>query len=241
MKTENMKPLVLFGCVHIGHRNADLEMAKEYVKAVKDSGAYALLLSDNFENVIPKKGHMMYDQVLTPQQQLDYGEDLFRPIRKQIMGIVQGNHSNRTRHEAGIDMDYQLAKALGIKDRYNPNQGFVALRVGKQTYSVAYKHGTGFGSNTFGNCTTLMRAFPSADICACSHTHEIAATTKGFWEIQNGKRVMREVTLVNTGSLLAYPSYADEAYYSPQKKGFAVAYLASDEKRVIVDVSGSLQ
>ena len=231
-------PLVLFGCVHIGHKNADMDMAKRYVEWAQKNKAYALLLSDNFENAIPQKAHMMFDQVIDPQDQIDYGEELFKPIRKQIMGLVQGNHSNRTRKEAGLDMDRELAIRLGIRQRYSPNQGFVALKAGKNHYSIAFRHGSGVGSNTFGNCINLMRAFPTADICAASHTHETATTTRGFWDVVKGKRIKRDVTLINTGSLMDYPRYADQAYYSPNKKGFAIAWLGKQEKEVIVDVSG---
>ncbi len=234
------KPLVVFGCVHIGHKNADLAMASRYVDFAKEIKADVLLLSDNFENAIPKKGHMMFDQVMKPQDQLEYAEKLFWPVRKQIVGMVQGNHSNRTRHEAGIDMDYQLAKTLGRKDVFFENQGFIVIKAGRQSYGVAFKHGTGVGSNTFGNAITLMRAFPSADICLCSHTHELAASSRGFWDIKKGKRERHEVTLVNTGSLLDYPSYADEAYYAPQKKGFAVLWLGEKKHDINVDISGSV-
>lgn len=237
---DQYQPLVLFGCVHIGHKDADLAMAARYVEFAKTYKAHALLLSDNFENAVPKKGHMMFDQKLDPEEQIDYGEELFKPIAKQIQGLVQGNHSNRTRHEAGLDMDRQLAIRLGIRQRYFPNQGFTLLRAGKQTYSIAYRHGTGFGSNTFGNALSLMRAFPSADVCAASHTHEAATSTRGFWGVQDGKRSQRTVTLINTGSLLNYPRYADEAYYAPNKKGFAIAWLGKKVKEVIVDVSGEI-
>lgn len=231
-------PLVLFGCAHIGHKNADLEKLRRYVTWVKKNDAYALLLSDNFENAVPQKPHMMFDQILDPQEQLDLGEEIYRPIAANIQGLVQGNHSNRTRKESGIDMDRELAIRLCIKNRYFPNQGFVPLQANKFTYSVAFRHGTGTGSNTFGNSVNLMRQFPSADICAASHTHEVAATTKGFWDIVNGKRVQREVTLVNTGSLMNYPKYADEAYYAPNKKGFAILWLGKYERLVIADTSG---
>lgn len=240
---KNHKPLLLGGCWHFGHSNADLNKARAYVDWVKESKALVLLLSDNFENAIPKKGHMLFDQTLTPQEQIDYAEGLFWPIRKQIIGMVQGNHSNRSRHEAGIDMDYQLAKLLQIPEVYNPNQGFVGVKVGRNYYGIAYRHGSGVGSNTFGNCLSLMRQFPSADICAASHTHELATTSRGFWEIDplTGKRRRRDVTLVNTGSLLDFPSYADEAYYAPQRKGFAILWLGKKEREVIVDITGGLE
>ena len=137
-------------------------------------------------------------------------------------------------------MDYELAKHLGIKKKYFENQGFVVAKAGKQRYAIAFKHGSGFGSNTFGNCVALMRHFPSADVCACSHTHELAASSRGFWDVKGGKRIRREVTLVNTGSLLAYPSYADEAYYAPQKKGFAILWLGEKSKEVVVDITGKI-
>lgn len=240
MPKADYQPVVFFGCVHIGHKDADLDMAKRYVEFAKEYNAHALLLSDNFENAVPRKGHMMFDQRLDPEEQIDYGEELFKPIAKQIQGLVQGNHSNRTRHEAGLDMDRQLAIRLGIRHRYFPNQGFTVLKAGQQKYSVAFRHGTGFGSNTFGNAISLMRTFPSADICAASHTHEVAVSTKGFWDVHGGKRKQRVVTLVNTGSMLNYPRYADEAYYAPNKKGFAIAWLGKKSKEVIVDASGEI-
>lgn len=233
-------PVVLFGCVHIGHKNADLAKAERYVEWAKANNAYCLLLSDNFENAVPQKAHMMFDQILDPQEQLDRGEVLYRPIKHLIQGLVQGNHSNRTRKESGLDMDRELAIRLGIKSKYFPNQGFVGLKAGKQHYSIAFRHGTGTGANTFGNSVALMRTFPSADICAASHTHETAASSKGFWEVVKGKRIQREVTLVNTGSLMDYPKYADEAYYAPNKKGFAILWLNKNEKQVIVDSSGAM-
>ncbi len=51
---------------------------------------------------------------------------------------------------------------------------------------------------------------------------------------------LHEVTFIITGSLLDYPVYADQAGYSPQPKGFAIAWLNPREKHVSVDVSGKL-
>lgn len=232
------KPLVVFGCVHIGHENADLAMAKRYVDFVKKEGGYALLLADNHECALPHKGHMIFSQNMNPQKQLEYGIKLFAPIAKNIVGACTGNHSARAKKVAGLDMDKIMADKLGYLDRYYPHQGFVSVKVGKNEYRIAFKHGTGVGSNSFGNCLALLKTYPSADICAASHTHECATVSRGFWDIVDGKRVLHKVTLVNTGSLLDYPDYADEAGYSPQPKGFAVVWLDPNEKRVSVDVSG---
>jgi hypothetical protein len=238
----DMKPLVVFGCVHIGHRDSDLQMAKRYVQFVKDNDALALLLADNHECALPswKGGHMVWDQNMTPQEQYEYGLELFRPIAKNIIGACTGNHAGRAQKVAGMDLDRTMAERLGYLSKYQPYQGFTSVKVGKITYKIAFKHGGGMGSNTFGNPIQLMRHFPSADICCASHTHELATTKRGFWDIQGGSRKFHEVTLINTASLLNYPKYADEAGYAPQGKGFAIAFLSSKENHVRVDTSGKI-
>lgn len=237
----NLKPIVFFGCIHIGHEDADLKMAKDYVQWVKDHNALAIVLADTHECALPHKTGMMFSQNMTPQKQYEYGLKLFSPIAKHIVGACTGNHAGRARQVAGIDMDKCMADRLGYLDKYHPHQGLVSVQVGKVNYRIAFKHGTGFGSNSFGNCLALMRSYPSADICAASHTHEMATCKRGYWDVENDKRKFHEVTFINTGSLLNYPSYADEAGYPPQPKGFAIAWLSPTEKHVSVDVSGRLK
>jgi hypothetical protein len=234
-------PLVIFGCVHIGHKNADLKLAKKYVDFVKKRNGFALLLADNHENAIPKKAHMMFDQNLTPQEQLDYSVEMFKPIRKQIIAGCTGNHAGRTTKETSLEMDKIMFQRLGIPRRYHPYQGFTSVVVGKVRYRIAFKHGGGQGSNTFGNASTLHRAFPEADICCASHTHECAATRRGRWRIdRKGKRELSVVTLVNTGCMLDYPRYGDEAGYLPQPKGFTILWLDDQQMLVKPDITGDL-
>lgn len=240
IKNRDWKPLVIFGCVHIGHESADLKMADRYVQFVKDMDAAVLLLADNHECALPHKGHMMFDQVMKPQEQYEYGCRMFEPIAKNIVGACTGNHAARAAKVAGIDLDKTMAERLGYVSRYHPWQGFTALKVGSVTYRIAFKHGQGAGSNTFQNCVQLSRSFPSADICCSSHTHELATTKRGYWDIVEGQRKFHQITMISTGSLLDYPRYADEAGYAPQSKGFAIAWLNPERPQVSVDVSGQI-
>jgi len=235
-----LKPVVCFACVHVGHEDADLAMAQRYVQWVKKNDAYALLLADNHECALPHKGHMMFSQNMKPQEQLDYGIQLFRPIAKNIIGACTGNHAARAKKVAGIDLDKVMADRLGYLHCYFPHQGFIEAQVGKQSYRIAFKHGNGVGSDTFRNCKDLLRAYPAVDICVTSHTHQLATTKHNYWDMINGKRQKHEVTFVTSGSLLNYPEYADEAGYAPQTKGFAIIWLDPRERHVSVDVSGRI-
>lgn len=231
-------PLVVFGCAHIGAKTADLKMLDSYIDAVNKYDGFALLLSDNFENAIATKPGMMFDQVMTPEEQLDYGVKVFGRIKDKIIGACSGNHTSRTRKQTSLDMDKIMAQKLGYEDNYFPYQGFVSLKVGKVRYRIAFKHGHGQGSNSFGNAINLHRAYPDADICCSSHTHTNGATTKGRWTINSrGGRALHNITLVNTGCLLDYPRYGDEAYYQPQPKGFTTLWLDREKYEVIPDIT----
>lgn len=216
-------------------------MAKRYVQFVKKNNGLALLLADNHECAVPRKAHMMFEQNMIPDEQYQYGVELFRPIADRIAGACTGNHANRAYHDAGIELDRRMAHELGYSSKYFTFQGFVALKVGKQLYKIAFKHGNNGGVDVFKNCKNLLTSFPSADICCASHTHTLATTQVGNWGFdRRGHRQIHPVTFVNTGSLLDYPRYADEAGYQPQPKGFAVVWLYPDERRVVVDVTGRI-
>lgn len=234
------KPLVVFGCVHIGARTSDMKMFDRYLQFVEDMNAAALLLADNHECAVPKKGSMMLEQSITPQEQYEYGIKQFGRIRKNIVGACTGNHANRAYKEAGVEIDKQMADRLGYLDRYYTWQGFVSVRVGKIDYKIAFKHGTGSGSDDFRNSRELMKAFPAVDICASSHTHRLANAWSGYWDIVKGQKIFHPVCLVSTGSLLDFPRYADEAGYQPQRKGFAILWLNPKERQIIPDTSGQI-
>lgn len=234
------KPLVIFGCVHIGHKDADLAMAHRYVDWVKKHDAYALLLADNHECALPHKAHMMFDQDKTPQEQYEYGLELFAPIAKNIVGACTGNHAGRAQKVAGIDFDRIMAERLGYLSKYRVWDGLVSVKVERMDYKIAFMHGKEVGSNTFGNCLNLMRKYPAADICASSHTHRIAHASDAFWDVEDVARKAHPVEWISTGSLLNFPRYADEAGYRPQKKGFAIAWLSAEKRDVNVDTSGHI-
>jgi hypothetical protein len=233
-------PLVIFGCIHIGMKDADLTLAQRYVNFVKNNDGLALLLADNHECAVPRKAHMMYEQNISPQEQLEYGIEMFRPIRKQIIGACTGNHALRARKETSLDMDKIMADELGYIHRYHPYQGFVAPRIGKHEYRIAFKHGSGTGHNIFLNCMQLLRSYPGADICASSHLHKNALTVHGYWDVQDGARVIHPVFFVTTGATLNFPRYADEAGYPPQPKGFPILWLGRDEFRIKADLVGEV-
>jgi hypothetical protein len=233
-----MKRLVLIGCAHIGSKSANTNDLMEYVNLAKDPNTYLLNLGDIFENAIVARGEgMMNDQNLTPDEQLSEADSIFRPAKNKIIGACTSNHSRRTYKEVGIDMDRQLYARLGIEDVYQGLQG-VVMFAGKK---IAFAHGTGSGDN-WTDSRKLFTIYPTADIVATSHRHEMQSKWYGscnsFAARQRDRRRNRKYTLfVRTGGLMDWAPYAQEQLYSPQKPGFSILYFP-DDGTVRVDTNG---
>lgn len=234
------KPLLIAGCFHIGAKSADMEMAHAYVNFIREHDGFCILLADNHECAVPRKAWMMFEQNLTPQEQLDYSVELFQPIKRNIKGAVTGNHAWRAYHDAGIEMDKEMMARLGILHHYFGFQGYIEIPYGTQNYRVVFAHGTTSGKNVFSNCDKLNVSYPNADIYAASHNHLLASTTKQTWQYSGGKLNLKQYYHISTGSLLNYPLYAGQALYQPQVKGFAIAWLHPDKYQVDVDISGQI-
>jgi predicted phosphodiesterase len=197
-----------------------------YVDLLKDKDTYGILLGDNFENAVPARGEgMIWDQSITPQEQLDETVDTYYPYRNKIIAGCGSNHSERSWKEVGLDMDQELFSRLGIPKRYAGPEGVVTF-CGKK---IAFAHGQGFGTNEWGDARKLYAIYPQADIIAVSHRHEMSLKWYGAFELDE-KSASKEkfVLFARTGGLMQWARYARKAMYAPQKPGFTILNFHND-------------
>lgn len=218
-----LKRLLVFGCAHIGSKSANTNHLKQYCDLLKEPNTYGIVLGDVFENAITARGEgMMNDQNLTPDDQIQEADNLFRPYKHKIIAACTSNHSRRTYKEVGIDMDNQLWKRLNVREGvYKGLQGVVVFH-GKK---IALAHGNGSGDN-WSDSKKLFTIYPTADIVLTSHRHEMQSKWYGSYTIDSrGNRIKKFTLFVRTGGLMEWAQYAQEALYSPQKPGFSVLYF----------------
>ena len=221
-----MKRLVLFGCAHSGSKHAKIAWLKQYVNLLKDKDTYGLVLGDNFENAIPGRGEgMVWDQSITPQDQLDEIVEIYDPVRKKLIGACGSNHSERTWKEVGIDLDQELFSRLGIPNIYKGPEGVVTFE-GKK---IAFAHGQGHGTNEWGDARKIYAIYPQCDIVAVSHRHEMSSKWYGAFELDNKSESKEKFVLfARTGGLMQWARYARKALYAPQKPGFTILNFYND-------------
>lgn len=165
----NIYPL---GDVHIGSKECDMELLKQWVEMVKadDHGA-VVIIGDIMNMGLKNSKSNVYEEVLNPMQQKEVCYELLKPIADKIIAGCSGNHEYRTVKEVGTNPLYDVFCRLRIEDRYRENACFVKLTVGKQgknpnTYGVVLTHGS--------NKNKDEKWTYSVDGCDCfisGHTH----------------------------------------------------------------------
>ena len=111
-KKLTLYPLV---CMHIGAKQADETFIKEHVNRIADDpDARYVYLGDGGECVTKVSKGELYEQQLSPDEQLDRVVELLEPIRGKGLFGVSGNHDRRISKLSGLDWTKALCARLGI-------------------------------------------------------------------------------------------------------------------------------
>lgn len=136
------------GDVHIGSKECDVELFKEWVEMVKnDPFGYAVIIGDMMNMGLKNSKTNIYEEKLSPMEQKELCYELLNPIADKILAGCSGNHEYRAVKDVGVNPLYDVFCRMRIEDRYRENACFIKLTVGKQwinpiTYGVVLTHGS---------------------------------------------------------------------------------------------------
>ena len=140
----NIYPL---GDVHIGSKECDLDLFREWTKMVADDPNGAVVIIGDMMNMgLRTSKSNVYEETLSPMEQKELCYELLSPIAHKIIAGCSGNHEYRAVKEVGMNPLYDVFCRMRIEDRYRENACFIKLTVGKQgknpnTYGVVLTHG----------------------------------------------------------------------------------------------------
>ena len=79
--------------MHIGDGNCNIEAIKKVIEEIKDSSnTFTILNGDLINNGVKNSVSNVYDEKLTPMEQIVKLCDLLEPIKDKILVIHPGNH-----------------------------------------------------------------------------------------------------------------------------------------------------
>ena len=232
--------VIPFGDIHYGHPTCDVERAQRMVDYCLEKHIYVIGMGDYIEaGLRGSVGDSVYIQTLSPDKQIDFIENMFRPLADAglLIGLHLGNHEGRIKKETSVNLVSRMAKYLGV-----PYLGYASwsiLYVGDQSYTLYSLHGSTGSKYVYTKLKALVDIAHNfdADILAMGHVHELAEEAILVQRVDKSRKMVieRKKYLILTGSYLQYDdSYAQEKGYPMGKLGSPKIKLFSEKKDIHV-------
>lgn len=221
---ENIK-IMLMGDIHKGSREFNEKLFLETVEKVKNtSDLYVILMGDLIDNALKTSKSDSYLATERPQESMQWIIDKLDPIKDKILACTSGNHEDRTERDAGMDLTWWLAKALGIEERYSNGPFILFVSMGRNqgrdgmyhTFSIYGTHGA-TTSNVRG-LKNMGNVVVNADVYVMGHTHKpiMFPDPRIIVDTRNRTHKVIDPVFVNGTSFLNFEgSYGEKKGYTP--------------------------
>jgi predicted phosphodiesterase len=229
--------IVALGDLHVGSSECDIDFIKKTIEKIRKRKTRCLLMGDLADvGLRSSPGASVYENTMNPKEQLELLVELLKPIRKNILGAVVGNHSWRIEKETGICFLKILCDNLDIP--YGKFQMFHNITVGKEKYEIFAMHGASNAMSTEGRINAFKKQFDNIDseLYLFGHTHDLFKREFDRRVVKNGKVTEEKKIIVLCGNALNYGGYAEFKGYPVLKKGFPLIRLHSKTHKIEVDL-----
>lgn len=235
VKTRPTVPVVGFGDLHYGSPHSDIETATTVRDWIRRTGALWVGTGDLMECATRESiGAGVYEQVRTPDEQIDEIVPFLKPIADQCIGLIKGNHEERAHKLCGIDPMGIIAKYLDVPycgwELWSIISRIPVPQRAWTLYAVHSSAGNKSGGLALGWTDREIRKYADVDIILRAHHH-----SKGFDPVStivmetagpNPAVVEQERYLVNTGHFLKRSgSYAAGKALAPKPSGTVAVTL----------------
>lgn len=135
--------------VHLGAKTYIKEAFKQQIKKIKKTRFTKVILTGDIleNNTKTSVGEGVYEETMTPNDQLLEIIDILRPIKNKIIGISRGNHEKRTSKSEGIDLCDVIARNLDVPRLMD--HSLHRFHFGDESYTLLTTHGKS-GASTIG-------------------------------------------------------------------------------------------
>jgi predicted phosphodiesterase len=245
----------IFSDMHLGSKKCDYKAIHDRIRKVQESNnTYAIILGDVTNNSTKTSAGDVYEEQLTPMQQIQQAVSLFEPIKDKIIGICSGNHERRSYKTDGIDLLYFMARELDRANYYDSAGCLLFIRFGKMSrgkkesngsgevrkmcYTLYMTHGSAGGRLVGGKANGLQRIgqVVNSDIVVVGHTHLPMTFRECTMSIdeRNSSINTKEQVFVNASATLDYEEYAEIYGMKPSSKQSPIIMLDGTKKDIQV-------
>ena len=219
--------LLPLGDLHWDSRYSNHSLIERKIQEIRDNNYLTLLIGDTFDK-------LFFNWLLKEQQGDDLNvalvtvANLFKPIRDNILLIMDGNHERGMEKKTGFNMAEALANILEVP--FVRGLGVLHLRVGRfknskkenhmNSYVGLIAHGYG-GGRTKGakanKAAALGDMMENCDFSIMGHVHDpnLIPSSRLVYDPRIKIVYSREIRNVILSSFQNYSSYAQESFMRP--------------------------
>jgi len=219
--------LLPLGDLHWDSRYSNHSLIERKIQEIRDNNYLTLLIGDTFDK-------LFFNWLLKEQQGDDLNvalvtvANLFKPIRDNILLIMDGNHERGMEKKTGFNMAEALANILEIP--FVRGLGVLHLRVGRfknskkenhmNSYVGLIAHGYG-GGRTKGakanKAAALGDMMENCDFSIMGHVHDpnLIPSSRLVYDPRIKIVYSREIRNVILSSFQNYSNYAQESFMRP--------------------------
>ena len=205
------------GCAHYGEDSQDIALLRKYIQWARKTKADIAVMGDAFDVGLcfgTKHIGSIWNNHLSPQEQIDAFVDDFRSIKNQIIAVVTGNHEKRADALTDINPLRVMADTLGV-----PYYGASKVLTWNQK-KIFLAHGSTSGADTDFN--KVLNTYEGLDAVLLAHTHQLSTKQVRRFVIRDGRTTEKLITLARVGSFLKDAAYAKFALHPPTPIGSAI-------------------
>lgn len=229
--------ILLSSDLHTGSREFDAKRFKRFEELIKPANRYIVFAGDLMENATKDSKSDVYTAE-RPMVQKEYLLEVLSKYKEKILCMVDGNHEyNRSSRTVDYFPLYDIAVALGIKDRYRSEAAFLDVGVGmriddrvRQRHYVAYVTHKAKRLKEY----SLSDAIDGIDVMVYGHDHQPSdrPTKKLVYDAHNKMVREKNVENVDCGSFLNYGGYSVRSGYRPTSDKLYILRLYGETKRI---------
>jgi UDP-2,3-diacylglucosamine pyrophosphatase LpxH len=242
---EDKTKIIALGDVHIGSPQSKFQELKEFIKQ-QDENTYFVFIGDLMDNAIVDSVSDIYRQTHNPSEAMKEVEELFHLTKGRTLGVVSGNHEQRTKRKVGIDMLEIICEYNNIP--YANDILVLDINVGtKASYGSAKRinyifvlgHGITSARSVGGKITANARiseVVANGDVYITGHTHQpsIVKLNKYIADKRNKNLLELEYYVVTVPSWVGYDEYAGRMFLKPSAFGHIEVELSGLAKDIQV-------
>lgn len=238
------------GDAHYGAKGHDQRALKAHFKLVEEKEhAFCVLLGDMIENALASSiGGAVYDQIITPHDQVPGMRELLRPIAHKCLVAVEGNHEGRTDKLANINpLEFGICDSLEIP--YFGEPVYLDILWRGQVFTFFIQHGASGAQTKGGKLNSASRPLSWNEhtmFTLSGHVHDLTSGKNikrclefirdANSEIIDMRIVKREEYVIICASTYGYlGTYAARAGYSPGAQGIVPACVLEDSGKFYME------